>query len=129
MKTFKITSSWFPDGFYIPVEANMKYLNSENIDETREIIFRNLCEKKWLKEGGTITLEEIESPRENFNWNLFKGPNFELLCFLGFSYPRYFNGKKIHYECSVLYEFGTWDKNENHYYTQSGEFLRTEILN
>lgn len=127
MKTFKIVSKII-DKLYVPVEANMKYLNQEDVEKTRQMIENRISE--WLEGCDvSVTLEEIPVPRTNFNHNLFEEPNIKILCYLGFSYPRHFKGKEIHYGCWGLYEFGDWSKNSNTYYTQTGEFLKIETIN
>lgn len=126
LKTFKISSE-FINTLHIPIEANMKYLNESDIEITRQKIEKHLSSQKWFSKGVKVTVEERKQTSQ-FNSDLFEEQNIKILCYIGFSFPRYFKGQEVYYGCWELYEFGDWDKNQNIYYKKNGEYLRTEKL-
>ncbi|MBP6857632.1 MAG: hypothetical protein KBC11_00325 [Candidatus Pacebacteria bacterium] len=126
IKTFKILSKGIIEKFSIPAEANMKYLKEKDIEICRQKIETLLSSQNWFSKDVTVIVEEIEIPHSEFNFSLFEEQNIKLLCYIGFSYSRYFKEKEIHYGCWEIYEFGDWGENKNIYYSNNGEYLKTE---
>jgi len=128
LNTFKIESR-FIEKLHIPAEANMKYLGENNLESARLNIEQLLSKRREFESGVSVSIEKIPVPRENFDINLFEDPTIKLLCYIGSSYPRYFNDKKIHNGCYELYEFGNnWSENKNKYYFPDGSFSNTEVI-
>lgn len=127
LNTFLITSK-FIEKLHIPAEANMKYFNETSLESTRQKIQAHLSSLDYFRGGVCVSIEEIQTPRQDFDLRLFEEPNIKVLCYVGFSYPRYFKGQEVHYGCWDLYEFGDWSKNENKYYHTNGTYLETEYI-
>lgn len=110
---------------YVPKKANVNYFNEGNVIEK---IKETLLKGSFAKSIGTleVTEEEIDKPRDDFSLRIFKCPTLEVLCYEGFGYPRYFKEGKIFYSCWLVYEFGDWGSNENHYYNEAGKFENIE---
>ena len=108
---------------YVPREANFLFLKTTNLEEIKKV----LIETDWFPKG----LQLVEGNKEvgyNFSQQLYLEPNLKILCWVGNSYPRYFKNQEVHYGCWELYEFGTWNKNINHYYKPDGTLEKIEHL-
>lgn len=106
----------------IPRDANLKYNGS------LEEIKNKLLNGKFagFVKGLEITEEEIEIPRPDFSSKIFRCRDLDILCYQGFGYPRHSKRGDVFYACWEIFEFGTWGLNENHYYDDSGEFVKIE---
>ncbi len=127
LNTFLITSE-FIKKLHIPAEANMKYFNETSLENTIQKIEAHLYSLDYFKRGVCVSIEEIEIPHQGFDSRIFEEQNIKVLCYVGFSYPRYFKSQEVYYGCWDLYEFGNWGKNENKYYHKNGTYLETEYI-
>ncbi len=127
LNTFVITSKLI-EKLHIPSEANIVYFNETSLESARQKIQTRLSSLDYFKSGVCVSVEEIQIPRQDFDLKLFEEQNIKILCYVGFSYPRYFKGQEIHCGCWGLYEFGDWGKNQNIYYNTDGTYLKTEYI-
>lgn len=128
LNTFLITSK-FIEKLHIPAEANMRYFNETSLESAGQKIQAHLASLDYFKgDDVSVSLAEIQPPHADFNLRLFEDPSIKVLCYVGFSYPRYFKRQEIHCGCRTLYEYGGWGKNENNYYNADGTYSETEHI-